>query len=74
MNNIKEIADRLGGTSAEALLTEKPLMNGARVSYCQGSDTLVELGLWDMDGQWSDLARDVRDELLERRRAAELAL
>lgn len=69
--NVKEMANELQGSSAEACLlhleTSRP-----GLSFCRGSDRLVELGLWDEDGQMSDFARDVRDELVARMEEARL--
>lgn len=56
--NAKDMAERLKGTDAAAILVGAPYR-----SFCQGSDTLVELGLWDNDGQMSDFAKEVRDAL-----------
>lgn len=61
LQEILSMADELEGTDAAGVLCETKYR-----SFCQGSDRLVELGLWDEDGQRSDLAVAVRDELLRR--------
>jgi hypothetical protein len=60
IDRVQYLADKIKGTSAAAILTgaEGPF------SFCQGSDMLVALGLWDNDGQASDLCIEVTEYLL----------
>lgn len=51
----REIAYDLEGTDAGAILA-----GGHYRSFCQGSDRLVALGLWNNDGELSDLGFAVR--------------
>lgn len=64
MMNTQQLADTLEGTSAEAVLLELPLQG---FSYCRGSDHLVELGLWNNDGEQTDFCQLVKKELQLRR-------
>jgi len=56
-----EMADAIEGTDAAAILLDRPYR-----SFCNGSDRLVSLGLWDEDGQINDDTREVRSILRSR--------
>lgn len=57
-DTVKNIANEILDTDTAALLID----DRARVrSFCGSSDALVELGLWDNDGQITDLGYAVRD-------------
>ena len=56
------LADAIFGTDAESILMGQPYR-----SFCQGSDTLVSLGLWDADGQESDSVKPLRAIIRQRR-------
>lgn len=58
--DMKQMIEELEGTDAMQLLCGLPYR-----SYCGASGRLVELGLWDDDGQVSDLAREIiKQELI----------
>jgi hypothetical protein len=52
--DIGAVMNRLYGTDGSAILLGMPYR-----SYCRGSDLLVELGVWDDDGQLTNLGREV---------------
>ena len=55
----REIAYSIEGSDAASILLDQPYR-----SFCNGSDRLEALGLWDHDGLPSDLCHDVRAILL----------
>lgn len=59
--NAYEIADAIDGTDAARIL-----LGQSYRSYCNGSDLLVSVGLWDIDGQESDDYLTVRQILKNR--------
>lgn len=65
---LARIVDALDETDAAAILLGLPYR-----SFCNGSDSLVEHGVWTDDGEVTDLGYDVRDALRLRHTARQRA-